>query len=137
MSSDPNWPRLTYEDRPRTPGIPPDLVSRRLRERYAGPYRAAVVPSIATAQPVLSSAVAALADDGTAEVARFDAEIGAELAPFASVLMRSESSSSSRIENLTSGAKSLALAELGSRERSNATEIVGNVAAMTAALRLA
>lgn len=60
-----------------------------------------------------------------------------EVAPFASVLLRSESASSSKIEHLTSGAKSIALAELGSKDRRNATEIVGNVAAMVAALALA
>nr|WP_234880572.1 Fic family protein [Mycolicibacterium phocaicum] len=70
-------------------------------------------------------------------IARFDSELGAEVAPFSSVLLRSESASSSRIENLTSGAKSIALAELGSTEKRNATEIVGNVAAMKAALQLA
>jgi Fic family protein len=63
--------------------------------------------------------------------------LGSEVAPFASVLLRSESSSSSLIENLTSGAKSIALAELGNREKRNATEIVGNVAAMRAAIELA
>jgi Fic family protein len=41
------------------------------------------------------------------------------------------------IENLSSGAKSIALAELGSDEKRNATEIVGNVAAMRAAIELA
>jgi Fic family protein len=41
------------------------------------------------------------------------------------------------IENLTAGAKAIALAELGSREKRNATEIVGNVSAMRAALDLA
>jgi Fic family protein len=41
------------------------------------------------------------------------------------------------IENLTSGARAIALAELGSTEKRNATEIVGNVEAMRAALALA
>jgi Fic family protein len=82
-------------------------------------------------------AVAALVADASAEIARFDAELGAELAPFASVLLRSESSSSSMIENLSSGAKAIALAEMGSTDKLNATQIVGNVAAMTAALALA
>jgi Fic family protein len=85
----------------------------------------------------LPSRVTALAEEASAEIARFDAELGTEVAPFASVLLRSESASSSMIENLTSGARSIALAELGSREKCNATEIVGNVAAMTAALKLA
>jgi Fic family protein len=133
----PPWPALRYEERPWQPRIDPGLVSRALRSRHEGAYRAAVVPTIAPLQPRLPAALSTLVDDATAEVARFDAEIGAELAPFSTVLLRSESASSSMIENLTSGAKAIALAELGSREKRNATEIVGNVAAMNAALRLA
>ena len=95
------------------------------------------MPEIAALQPQLPGEVLAMAEDASNAIARFDAEVGDELAPFASVLLRSESASSSRIENLTSGAKSIALAELGSDEKRNATEIVGNVAAMRAALDLA
>ena len=131
------WPSIGWEDIDWTPSISPDQVPRNIRERHSGPYRAAVVPQIANLHPQVPSQVAALADEATAEVARFDAEIGSELAPFASVLLRSESASSSRIENLTSSAKAIALAQLGSPEKRNATEIVGNVQAMTAAIALA
>lgn len=137
MLSDMEWPALAWEDRPWQPRIPPSLVSASVRDRHAGPYRAAVVPHIAKRSPRLSGDVLALADDATAEIARFDAELGSEVAPFASVLLRSESASSSMIENLTSGAKAIALAELGGTEKRNATEIVGNVGAMRAALALA
>jgi Fic family protein len=95
------------------------------------------VPEIAARVLTLPAEVATLAEDASVEIARFDTELGAELAPFASVLLRSESASSSKIENLTSSAKSIALAELGSKYRRNATEIVGNVAAMIAGLALA
>ena len=105
--------------------------------RHAGPYRSAVVPTITRVRPRVPDAVAALVADASAEIARFDAEIGAELAPFASVLLRSESASSSMIENLSSGAKAIVLAEMGSTSKLNATLIVGNVAAMNAALDLA
>lgn len=131
------WPSVGYEDLTWRSQLPPDVVPRRIRERHAGPYRAAVVAEIAHRTPSLTSGVLALLDEATAEISRFDAQIGAELAPFATVLLRSESASSSRIENLTSGARSLALAELGDARRSNAAEIVGNVAAMRAALQLA
>ena len=113
------------------------MVPRTVRERHRGPYRAAVVPPIADLDPHIPTGVVALADEATAEIARFDAEIGAEVVPFSAVLLRSESASSSMIENLTSGAEAIALAELGSREKRNATEIVGNVAAMNAAIALA
>jgi Fic family protein len=113
------------------------VVSRAVAARHAGAYRAAVVPEIAELQPQLHGEILALAEDASNAIARFDAEVGAELAPFSSVLLRSESASSSMIENLSSGAKSIALAELGSDEKRNATAIVGNVAAMRAALDLA
>jgi Fic family protein len=119
------------------PTVPMGFLSARVRQRHRGPYRAAVVPSIADRDLRLPADVVALADDASAEIARFDVEAGMEIAPFAAVLLRSESASSSRIENLTSGAKAIALAELGSREKRNATEIVGNVEAMKAALELA
>jgi Fic family protein len=137
MLSEADWPALEWEDLPWQPRIAPSLVSEAVRRRHAGPYRAAVVPYIAELTPRLSGDVLALADDASAEIARFDAELGSEVAPFASVLLRSESASSSMIENLTSGAKAIALAELGSTEKRNATEIVGNVGAMRAALALA
>jgi len=131
------WPQLSSEQRVWTPKILPDLVSARIRQRHFGPYRAAVVPHIAGQTLRLPSETATVAEDASLEITRFDAEFGAEVAPFASVLLRSESASSSKIENLTSGAKAIALAELGSRDKRNATEIVGNVAAMVAALELA
>jgi Fic family protein len=112
-------------------------MSKAVRRRHAGRYRSAVVPFIAERTPELPADVLAAAEEASAEIARFDAELGAEVAPFASVLLRSESASSSMIENLSSGAKAIALAELGSTEKRNATEIVGNVAAMWAAVRLA
>lgn len=137
MASRTAWPRLKTEVRPWTPRISPELAPSRLRRTHAGSYRAAVVPLISDATPLLSSDVAALAEEAAVEVARFDAELGADIAPFASVLLRSESTSSSMIENLSSGAKAIALAELGSTEKRNASEIVGNVAAMRAAVDLA
>lgn len=82
----------------------------------------------------LPSAVLAVADEASSEIARFDAETGARLAPFGAILLRSESASSSRIENLTSGAKAIALAEIGATQQRNAVEIVGNVHAMQAAI---
>lgn len=137
MVSDTSWPAIGSETRDWAPRISPDLVSATVRRRHAGPYRAAVVPHIADRAPALPPAVAAIAEEAAWEIARFDGELGAEVAPFASVLLRSESAASSQIENLTSGARAIALAELGSTDKQNATEIVGNVAAMSAAIELA
>ena len=55
---------------------------------------------------------------------------------FASILLRTEGASSTEIENLTSGARQIALAELGEHCSRNAQLIVGNVSAMQAALHL-
>jgi Fic family protein len=108
-----------------------------VRERHAGSYRSAITSAIAHVVVDLPSRTLALADEASSEIARFDAELGTEVAPFAAILLRSESASSSRIENLTSSARSIALAELGSDKRQNAAEIVSNVHAMKAAVELA
>nr|WP_308161785.1 Fic family protein [Mycolicibacterium goodii] len=77
------------------------------------------------------------AEDVSLAITRFDAELGAEIAPFSAVLLRSESAASSRIENLTASARSIAEAELpGGKGKANAEQIVANTAAMTAAIEL-
>jgi Fic family protein len=76
-------------------------------------------------------------DDATNEIARFDAELGAEIAPFAAVLLRSESAASSQIENLTASTRAIAEAELDSSAGGNAAKVVANSRAMTAAIHLA
>jgi Fic family protein len=136
-TSPPAWPSLAWETYPWTSRIPDDLVSRSVRERHAGPYRAAVTPAIADLTVDLPSRTLALADEASTEITRFDAELGSEVAPFAAILLRSESASSSRIENLTSSARAIALAEIGSDKRQNSAEIVSNVQAMKAAIELA
>ena len=136
-NADGGWPKLSWTEHDWVSKIPPEMVSARVRERHSGPYRAAVVPFIADRSPQIPASIAATAEDASLEIARFDTEIGREIAPYASVLLRSESAASSMIENVTSGAKAIALAELGSTEKRNASEIVGNVEAMKAALALA
>lgn len=128
------WPAVEYEEHEWQSSI--DL-PRRWMSTFSGPYRAAVVPNISRLDPTLPTATAALADEATAELARFDAEMGAEIAPFGAILLRSESAASSRIENLTASARAVALAELGDTSRRNATEIVANTASMRAAVELA
>jgi Fic family protein len=106
--------------------------------RQAGPYKASVLPEIATLPDVpLSASTRSLATEAATEIARFDAEVGGDIAPFSVILLRSESVASSRIENLTASAKAIALAELGDTSRENATVIVANTTAMQAAIALA
>lgn len=137
MVSASTWPPVRWEQQPWVPTFPAELVSRRMRARHAGPYHSAIAPEIADLEVQLPSAVVALADDASSEIARFDAEVGVELGQFTSLLLRSESASSSQIENLTSSARAIALAELGDDGRSNAVQIVANVRAMQAAIALA
>jgi Fic family protein len=114
------------------------LADLRAAQRQAGEYEAAIPATIADLEADLPANVLANADEASREVARFDAELGREIAPFASVLLRSESAASSNIENLTASARAIAEAEaLGGDGRRNATLIVANTEAMKAAIALA
>ncbi|WP_455901814.1 Fic family protein [Rhodococcus gordoniae] len=128
------WPAVTYEQHPWTSGD--TYGSRRERRLTTGPYRAAVPPFIAHRPVPLGGDLQALTEEAATELTRFDVEVGHITAPFASILLRTESASSSEIENLSSGARQIALAELGEHASRNARLIIGNVRAMRAALEL-
>lgn len=128
------WPTVSYEERTWVSSVD---IPRRWRSTFAGPYRSAVPAAIAEVSLDLPAAVVALVSEATTALAAFDAEMGADISPFAAILLRSESASSSRIERLTASAKAIALAELGASSRRNATEIAANTAAMRAAIELA
>jgi Fic family protein len=114
------------------------LADLRAAQRQAGQYQAAIPARIADLQVVLPGGVLSDAEEAGREIARFDAELGAEIAPFAAVLLRTESAASSNIENLTASARAIAEAEaLGDSSRRNATLIVSNTEAMKAAVALA
>jgi Fic family protein len=130
------WPRLKTETRTWKSTLSPDLISRKRLELVNGPYKASVVPNISTLVPRVDTETSSAAEDASTALVRFDSEVGSLTAPFASILLRSESASSSQIENLTAGARAIAEAELGERESGNARQIVRNVRAMQAALRL-
>jgi Fic family protein len=129
------WPEVTYETLP-WEFDESSPVSRTVRRRHLGPYRAALVPSIASQSLRLDSGTAARVEDAATEIARFDAELGQEIAPFSAILLRSESAASSNIEQLTASARAIAEAELRPLDRTNASLIVANVAAMDAAIAL-
>jgi Fic family protein len=112
-------------------------MSNTARRRHGGPYEAAVVPRIAELDLRLSSRELTEAGEATEAIARFDAEAGHRVVPFSSILLRSESAASSRIEQLTATAKAIALAELGEERSANARMIVSNARAMNAAIVLA
>lgn len=132
-----SWPAVKYEARPWVASYTPGEGSRRSQQKHRGPYQACVPPMIADQAVTLDASVLTAATDAATEIARFDTALGSEIAPFAAVLLRTESAASSQIENLSASARALAAAELGERTGTNAAEIVGNVHAMTAALELA
>lgn len=109
--------------------------SRRQALRQRGSYKAAVVPMIASEQLSLSASDLAVADEAATEISRFDSELGQMIAPFASILLRSEAASSSQIENLTSSPAAIVRAELGLKDSANSSLIVSNQNAMRAAVR--
>lgn len=76
-------------------------------------------------------------EEASQELVRFDASHSGAIGPLAALLLRSESAASSQIENLTSSARSVALANLGEASPPNARLIVNNVRAMQAAISLA
>ena len=131
------WPALGARTVPWQPVEGLLDLSRRTLRSTPRTYAAAVVPAIAQATLVLPGDLAADLDDATRLLAAFDAGGAGEIAPFASVLLRSESAASSQIENLTSSARALAEAEIGEGNRANASVILGNVRTMQAALDLA
>ena len=136
-------PALSFEDRIWT--VDPESGAHRAeRERYSGPYRSCITPPIAQLQVSLPGPLAASVDEATLALADVDTHslkrLGSgsgALGPMAAILLRTESTSSSRIENLTVGARQLALAELEQSSSQNARLVVANVRAMEAALRLA
>lgn len=103
-------------------------------------YESALVPDIAGCDIASILDVATAARVGAAQEAMrsFDQHMTDEFGPLelgtiATVLMRSEASSSSQIEHLTVSSKQLALAEIGESKSVNAKLVRGNVAAMEAA----
>ena len=130
----------TYDWKPHAP----EMYSRSEVERQTGSYQAAVTANIASWDPRISSEDSADIEDATRQLVKFDTHaqrtLGTEspvVGPMAAILLRTESASSSQIEQLTISAKQLALAEIDEGDKVNALTAVGNVRAMEAALQLA
>lgn len=131
------WPAFEYETCPweRSPEMLA-LVPKSRRRKIGSEYEAAVPPMIASLDVELSSGLVERLALLLAEMARFDARMAACGYNLPASLLRSESSASSQIENLTSSVRNVALAELNSDAPSNAVLIAGNVAAMRSALEI-
>jgi Fic family protein len=131
---------------------PDHSASRRQRLSARGPYEAVVPVAIAESTPRVDGGLQAEAEDAVREITRFDAEVTAiaerraaregddaatELAPLASVLLRTESASSSEIEGVAAGARALAMAAVDAKAGPNAQLVTANVTAMQRAVALA
>jgi Fic family protein len=99
-----------------------------------GYYSPNQTPKIADHNFAIDSELAALADSATQKAQQFDAEYGEVVAPFSSIILRSEAAASSEIENLSASARSILQAELGDTSRENAVQIAANVRAMRTAI---
>ena len=130
------WPPVTYESRPWTSKYASNPATPAAYRQTQPEYSAAVPASIGALGVLLSGATITAVTDAAVAIARLDTALGSEIAPFASVLLRSESAASSRIEELTASARAIGEAELGGRQGSNAASIVGNTQAMSAAISL-
>lgn len=130
----------TFDWKPRAP----ELYSRAELQRQTGPYQAAVTAPIVGWASRLPAEILADVEDATRQLVEFDTHAQRTLAtdnptlgPMAAILLRTEAASSSQIEQLTTSAKQLALAEIGEGDKANARAVLGNVHAMQAALSLA
>ena len=118
-------------------------VSRSRRSRGNGSYESAVPARLRELDVKVPSSLMADMEEAAGVLSRFDSyaavRLGAGdhvLGPMSVVLLRTEATSSSQIEHLTVGAKSLALEFIHEGGSDNAAIVVGNVRAMEAALQL-
>ncbi len=130
------WPAITYETCAWERN-PDDLafIPKSRRRKILATYEAAVPAAIAQEQVELSRELMQRLVEVEVALARFDQEQAGRDYDLPALILRSESSSSSQIERLTSSVRNVALAEVSNKAPSNAKLIAGNVAAMREALR--
>lgn len=131
------WPAITVEEAPwNLRDEDAYLIPKSRRRKIAATYQAAIPAEIRGARPCLPADLAERLADARARLARFDEHQDSLPFNLPSILLRSESAASSQIENLTSSARNIALAELSPTAPSNALVIAGNIDAMRCALSL-
>lgn len=135
-------PPLDYERQNWVPQHP-QIFSNAEIKRQTGPYDSAVTPPIASWEAEVNAPLSAEVEQATQALQKFDLYSqlrleadSPELGPMSSILLRTESASSSQIEALSTSARQLALAELNEGDKQNARTVIGNVRAMEAALKL-
>lgn len=111
-------------------------MSKSARRKIGETYYAAVPPMIAQLTPEVPADLLRHAMEVESELIRFDALLSVRGYDLPALLLRSESSASSRIENLAASVRNVALAELDATTPRNSREIAGNVRAMREAIEL-
>lgn len=131
-----SWPPATVETRDWTSNIAG--LSGRQRAKILPTYEATLTPVIANVESIeISGGTAADLAEAEATIERFDASAGAALAGFTLIALRTEAAASSRIENLSASATSIALVEhlpKSQRGKTNAEAISANVATLRDAM---
>lgn len=120
------------------------FMSRTRRVRETGEYFSAVPARLADRVFAIPASVAANLEESAKRLGEFDSysrvrlgRASHALGPMSAILLRTESASSSQIEQITVGARNLALQEIGEGKGGNAEVVVGNVEAMRSALKFA
>lgn len=131
------WPAITTEEAPwhRTEDDA-TFILKSQRRKIAPTYQAAIPAPIGDRNLSLPAGLAERLAETRANLARFDERQAVLRFNVPSLLLRSESAASSQIENLTSSARNIALAELSPTAPKNAQIIAGNIDAMRCALNL-
>ena len=135
-------PAITYEEH-QWVAEPDGMSGRARRARASGSYQSCVPSRIKDYSPDLPSDVAADVEEAAAALAQLDTFVSSAMddadveTPMGAILLRTESASSSQIEQLTVGARQLGLAEISQSTSENAKTVMGNVRAMESALAIA
>lgn len=129
------WPSITYETCEWKRNLDDlALVPKSRRRKILPTYEAALPASIAELSVDIPAPLLQRIAEVEVSLARFDTTQAMRDYALPSLLLRSESSSSSQIERLTSSVRNVALAELTDNAPVNALLIAGNVAAMRESL---
>ena len=129
------WPKVRFEtcEWERSEDLL-SLISKTQRRKITSTYKAAVPAHISDASVEIRSDVASRAAEACMAITRFDQAQSNKEYSIPALMLRSESSSSSQIERLTSSVRNVALAEFSDKAPGNARLIAGNVSAMREAL---
>jgi len=127
---------VQYEEHPWHSSFDADMLSRRQRAMIIDKYKAALPCKIEKMDFSVNSELQAEIDDAVILATRFDEMLKSKGYNIPAVMLRSESASSSQIENLTASAKNIAIAELDSKAPKNSRIIADNISAMKTALSL-